>query len=509
MSTTVADGGPYLLGLDAGNTVIKAVLFDVRGRHVAAHAIDGATRKPAAGMVERPIGGLWEDAREAIAGCIARAAIDPRSIVGIGAAGHGNGLYLLGRQGEPLVAVQSLDTRAAGVSTELDGAAGDRLHEISRQRPWPSQTPSLLAWFKRHQPDVYARAGTLQFAKDVLTAHLTGRRVSDISDMSGAGLLRLPEAIYDRELLALYGLADAETLLPDIRLPTDVVGAVTRDAAMATGLAEGTPVVAGYFDVVASALGSGAVQAGTASIVAGSWSINQVLSDTAAQDAHVLMVAAYGPGRFVNMDNSATSAVNVEWYVRNLIERSGHQGDAFAVVNAAIADIRPAPDDPLFHPFLYGGRRGAHQRSGFYGLSGWHAEGHLLRAVLEGVMFEHRRHIGVLQAAGMSFSRVILSGGGARSPHWPQMFADGLGVPVIISESSEPGALGGAIAAAVGVGVYSDEVEAARRMTRPARTFAPTADMKPFYDRRYALWLQLIDAVDPIWRQLVAGAQTQ
>lgn len=500
----MGDGGAYLLGLDAGNTVIKAVLFDVRGRQVAAHAVDGTTYKPAAGMVERPVAELWENARAAIAGCIAAAKIDPKAIAAVGTAGHGNGLYLLDRDGEPLVGVQSLDTRAAGLAAELDAAAGVELHAISLQRPWPSQTPSLLAWFKRHRPEVYARAGTLLFAKDVVTARLTGRHSADISDMSGAGLLRLPESVYDSSLMALYGLADAERLLPELHKPTDVVGTVTQKAAAATGLAAGTPVVAGYFDVVAAALGSGAAEAGAASIVAGSWSINQVLSDAPVRDERVFMAATYGPGRFINMENSATSAVNLEWYVRTLIERGEDSDDTFERVNAAVAAVAPSASDPLFHPFLYGGRLGAHQRGGFYGLAGWHGEGHMLRALYEGVMFEHRRHIGVLASAGASFSRATLAGGGARSPQWAQIFADGLGVPVTVSDADEPGALGAAIAAAIGAGLYGDEIAAARAMTRPARTFAPDTSMRAHYDRRFGLWLKLMDAIDPIWRELAA-----
>src|SRR5690606_19732427 len=99
----------------------------------------------------------------------------------------------------------------------------------------------------------------------------------------------------------------------------EVVGHVTGAAAEATGLAQGTPVVGGLFDVVASALGSGAVGPGAASIVAGSWSINQVFSGAPVVDERVFMVSAYGPGRFVNMENSATSAANLEWYVRTLV----------------------------------------------------------------------------------------------------------------------------------------------------------------------------------------------
>lgn len=501
----MAEGGPWLLGLDAGNTVIKAVLFDQRGRQIAAHGIDGATHKPAPGMVERSVPELWENARAAIAGCIAAAGIDPRDIVAIGTAGHGNGLYLLERDGTPLIGIQSLDSRGAALAAELDQAAGPEIHPISLQRPWPSQTPVLLAWLKRHRPDLYARAGTLLFAKDVLTWNLTGERVCEISDMSGAGLLRLPEASYDTDLLDLYGLGEATALLPPLHEPTSVVGHVTGEAAAATGLAAGTPVVAGYFDVIASALGSGAAGPGAASIVVGSWSINQVLSGAPVRDERVFMVAVCGRDLYANMDNSATSAANLEWYVRQLVERGGHRSDPFGHVNAAVTSVEPARDDPLFHPFLYGGRLGAHQRGGFYGLAGWHSEGHLLRALFEGVMFEHRRHVEVLAEAGVTFSTAALSGGGVRSSLWPQMFADGLGVPVTIAEAQETGALGAAIAAAVGVGLHPDEASAVGTMTRVARRFDPDPAMRAHYDRRYAVWTRLMQAMDPVWRELAAG----
>ena len=498
----MAEKGPFLLGLDAGNTVIKAVLFDEAGRQLAMHGLDGHTRTPRPCHVERDVDELWANASEAIRACIAKAGIEPAQIAAIGTAGHGNGLYLLDREGGALIGIQSLDTRAAALAGELDAENGAAMHAISLQRPWPSQTPVLLAWLKRHQPALYARAGTLLFAKDVVTFRLTGERASEISDMSGAGLLRLPEAVYDDELLALYGLADARVRLPSLRRPTEIVGHVTASAAAATGLCEGTPVVGGYFDVVASALGSGAVGAGAASIVVGSWSINQVFSQTPVRDDRVFMVSAYGDGRYANMENSATSAANLEWYVRTLVERGGHHDDPFALVNDLVEAVTPASNDPLFHPFLYGGRMGAHQRGGFYGLGGWHQESHLLRALFEGVMFEHRRHIEVLGQAGVCFDKAALSGGGSRSRCWPQMFADGLGVTVTVAEARETGALGAAIAAAVGAGIHADEVAGVRAMVRQERSCRPNSGMRAHYDRRYAIWTRLTSAMEPIWKDL-------
>jgi L-xylulokinase len=491
-----------LLGIDVGNTVVKAVLFDLDGRRVATHGVDGVSLKPAPGMVERPISDLWANACEAIAGCLDKAGRPGQRIAAIGLAGHGNGLYLLDHDGEPLVGIQSLDTRAARLAEDLDRRVGQRLHDICLQRPWPAQTPMLLAWLKEHCPDLYARAGTLAFAKDIVSGRLTGARVSEVSDMSGAGLLRLPEARYDADLLSLYGLADAMPLLPPLVQPTDVVGEVTPEAARATGLAAGTPVVAGYFDVIASALGSGAAAAGRASIVLGSWSINQVFADAPMRDPRVFMVCAYGPGRYGSMDNSATSASNLEWYVRTLVERGGHHADPFGHVNAAVATAPIAPDDPMFHPFLYGSRRGAHHRGGFHGLAGWHDEGHLLRALFEGVCFEHRRHVDVLCMAGATIDEVVLTGGGTRSAAWSQMMADCLDRPVILGDEEESGALGAAIAAGIGVALFPDEMAGTAAMTRTRVRLVPDSTRSAVAERRFAVWTRLAAAMEPYWLEL-------
>jgi L-xylulokinase len=494
-----------LLGIDIGNTVVKAVLFDLAGRQVARHGVDGTTLKPAPGMVERPGAELWANAKAAIAGCLA--GTDPARIAAIGLAGHGNGLYLLDQAGKPLLGIQSLDSRAAALAAELDRMAGTELKAVCGQRPWPSQTPTLLAWVRTHRPDVYAQAGTLCFAKDIIGFCLTGQRASDVSDMSGAGLLRLPDAQYDAELLSLYGLADAQPLLPRLCLPTEVVGHVTSASATTTGLREGTPVVAGYFDVVASALGSGAAGTGAASIVLGSWSINQVFASSPSRDPSVFMVAAFGRNRFANMDNSATSAATLEWYVRTLVEREGHEGDAFAQVNALVGQAPMASDDPMFHPFLYGGRHGAHQRGGFYGLADWHDEGHLLRALHEGVAFEHRRHVDTLTGDGESLREVFLSGGGTRSPYWPQMMADVLGLPVRLGRADETGALGGAIAAAVGVGRFASEESAVAAMTEQRALLDPDPARRALHDRRFAVWQRLTAAMEPFWADLAGLGQ--
>lgn len=503
----MADNKTYLLGLDAGNTVIKAVLFDLEGRQVAMSALDGQSFSPEPGHVERGLAELWQNAQEVIRSCLAKAAVDPAAIAAVGCAGHGNGLYLLDRAGDPLLGIQSLDTRAALHAQALDDRSGARLHALTLQKPWPSQTPTLLSWIRTHRPEVYAATGTVMLCKDFITFRLTGERVSEISDMSGCGLLRLPEGRYDPEVLALYGLEGADALLPRLIAPADVAGTVTASAAAATGLKEGTPVVGGYFDVIASALGSGVIRPGEASIIAGTWSVNQVFSDAPVVDPSLFMVSGFAPERFVTIESSATSAANLEWYVRELVERGGHHDDPFGYCNEVVRRVTPAADDPLFHPFLYGSGEGAEFRAGFHGLAGWHGEGHLLRALFEGVVFEHRRHIDTLVSSGVSFEAAVLSGGGSRSPVWPQMFADCLGVPIRVAEAQETGALGAAIGAGIGAGCFASYEKAVAAMTRTARHYWPDPAMKPHYDTRYALYERLAEALRPIWADLAALRQ--
>ncbi len=490
----------YLLGLDAGNTVIKAVLFDRSGRQIAKHALDGQSSTPQPGHVERDLSELWHNACEVVRICIDQAGIEASNIAGIGCAGHGNGLYLLDGDDAPLLGIQSLDTRAAKTAEMLgDGARGDELHALCLQKPWPSQTPTLLAWIKANRPDIYAAAGTVLLCKDFITFKLTGEKVSDISDMSGCGFVSMPACIYDDRLLALYGLEDAARLLPKLIGPSEIAGVISDDIAQETGLAPGTPVVGGLFDVVASALGSGVVRSGQASIIAGTWSINQVLSDAPVVDDGVFMVSGFGDGRFVNIEASATSAANLEWYVREFVERGEHHDDPFGYCNERIAQVAPADDDPLFHPFLYGSGQGAHMRAGFYGLAGWHGEGHMLRALFEGVVFEHRRHIEQLTSAGVDFGDAVLSGGGSRSPVWPQMFADCLGKTMTVAACEETGALGAAIAAGRGSGLFDSLDEGVAAMTSARKIFTPDPSMHAHYQRRYQIFRDLTANMGSFW----------
>lgn len=502
--------GNYLLGLDAGNTVIKAVLFDRSGRELAYAAAEGHSRMPRPGHVERELGELWSNATAVIRACIEKSGIAAHQIAAIGCAGHGNGLYALDRAGEPLAGIQSLDTRASGLADELqETGRGDITYSISKQRPWPSQTPTLLAWLKRHDAVLFGRIGTVLLCKDFITNRLTGERVSDVSDMMGCGLVNVAERRYDRRIMDAYGLGDCMDFLPRLVESDAVAGRVTPEAARLTGLAEGTPVVGGLFDVIASAIGSGVTRTGAASIIAGTWSINQVIVDRPELDAPIFMSSSFDRTRYMAMENSATSAANLEWMVREFFADGEGDISPFDLCCDLAASVEPSLAAPFYLPFLYGAQTDGNARAGFYGVAGWHGKAHLMRAVLEGVAFGHRWHIERLRAANARFDEAVLSGGGSRSKVWPQIFADVLGVPVSIARSRETGALGAAIAAGTGVGLFADYEAGAASMVAIERHYRPDPSLSDLYEARYRVYRDISEAMTPIWKRMAAlGAAT-
>ncbi|WP_068115964.1 FGGY-family carbohydrate kinase [Tropicimonas marinistellae] len=492
----------YLLGLDAGNTMVKAALFAPDGSTVAVASCNSATRQPAAHCVERCPGGLWQAAAGAIRDCIEKAGVTPGAIRAVGAAGHGNGLYLLDRAGAPLLGIQSMDSRAESLATEMAAQFGERIAAAAHTRPWPAMTPVLLAWLARETPEIVEDAGHALLCKDVVVQGLTGRIGSDMSDLAGCGLLALPGLDYDDDLLDLYGIGGLRRLLPERAESQEVVGRVTAAASAASGLAEGTPVVAGLFDVLASALGAGTARVGEASIVAGSWSINQTFARRLPAVPRALLATVLGRDVWVSCEASPTSAANLEWFVQNFIasEADAKGTTPYALCNKLAAAADPAAEEPpVFHPYLYAGPvPGA--RGGFNALGSWHSRADMVRALFEGVAFNHRAHFAVLDPE-RSITEATLSGGAAKSPLWAQIFADSLNMKIRIADCEETGARGAAMAAGIGAGLFSSYPEAASALAATRTELAPYPIATARLDTRYARWLAYLEALKAAWAQ--------
>ncbi len=502
--------GRYLLGLDNGNTVCKAALFDLRGRelHTASRRID--TQQPQPGWTERDMHTLWRETAGVIHDLIAWAGIEAREIAGVGCTGHGNGAYLLDKHGQPLRnGIQSLDTRAAAL---LDEWLAHEVHTRAFPHIWQNfyagQVPVLLAWLKRYEPETYTRIGSVLLCKDYINFCLTGEQATDYTDMGTTALLRVPEKTYSRDLLELYGIPEIYDALPRLASSAEVIGTVTHQAAEASGLMPGTPVVAGMIDIDAGAIGVGVNHARQACLIAGSWSINEVIADQPVTSPDLFLTAPFAdPARWLVVEANTAGATNLDWFVRNFCAEDRQEAErrgasVFDVCGEQVAGVPVTDSVPVFHPFLYGSNVQATARAGFYGLVGWHTRAHVLRALYEGVVFGHLAHVERLRNAGADFDTARLTGGGARSAVWSQMFADVLNVPVEVTDSYESGTRGVALAAGIGAGIYADYAEAAEQSVSLVRTHEPDATHHQVYMERYGHYRTLEAAMREPWRKL-------
>lgn len=179
-----------LLGIDAGNTMIKAVLFSLDGRVLSVAGRAGATHQPRPGYAERPIEAMWHDVTGAINDCLQQAGDAGRRVIAVGAAGHGNGLYALDHRQQPVIGIQSIDSRADGLVRELERQGRrEAIYQRSLQPPWSAATPVLMSWLKRHDAARYHRIAHVLCAKDVISHFLCGSLTGDYSDAAGAGLI--------------------------------------------------------------------------------------------------------------------------------------------------------------------------------------------------------------------------------------------------------------------------------------------------------------------------------
>lgn len=498
--------GPCLLGIDNGLTVTKAVVFAADGRVLAVARRRLPQIMPRPRHVERDMAALWQATAEAVAEAVGKSG-RAADIAAVAATAHGDGLYLLDAARQPLGhGILSLDSRAGDVVAgwQADGTAAAALARTG-QLPHASAPAALLAWLRDHDPARFGRIAHVLACKDWLRFCLTGQIGTDLTEAS-TSFTDVATQGYAPDILPLFGLGALAPALPPVARPDAVVGQVSAQAAALTGLRPGTPVVAGLHDVTASALGIGGHGAGRVAIVAGTYSINETVSAAPKVDARWFCRNGLRIGEWNNMAISPASAANYDWFLDTLCGGDRQAAEAagrgfHAEIAPEIAAALARPSSLLFHPYLFGSPHGAMASAGFLGLRGWHDRGDMLRAVIEGIAFNHRLHVDALRD-GFAPQHALLTGGISRNPLFAQIFADVLAMPVTVTETEEAAAWGAALCAGAGVGLFASPEADPRDLTALGRTYHPDTARSAALAERYALHGEIAQALAPLWPRI-------
>ena len=491
-----------LIAHDLGTTGNKATLHSGDGRIVASITQAYGTAYRRGGVVEQDPQDWWDAVCSATRELLARTGTAASAIDGTALSGQMMGVVLVGADGRPTrPSIIWADTRSHEQCDRLNAAVGaEHGYEILGHRLNPTYSLSKLMWVREHEPDAFGAAEKMCLAKDYIVYRLTGVLATDPSDASSTNAYDQGAGTWSDELLAAADLP--RQLFPDVVASTTVVGHVTAEAAAATGLHPGTPVVMGGGDGPMAAVGVGVVEEADgayAYLGSSSW-----ISFTAAApvlDLPEMRTMTFNhvvPDRYVPTATMQAGGGSLGW-VTDLLAGQDEPGRFDRLIGAA-ADVEAATEDLFFLPYLLGERSpywNPAARGAFVGIGRHHGPDHLTRAVLEGVAFNLATCIDAFRERGQRIDRVDAIGGGAASATWLQILADVWGCTVRRrSVVEEANSLGAAITAGVGVGVFAD-FSVARQLSEVVSVFEPDSGAHDAYRASHGRFVDAYGRLEP------------
>lgn len=496
-----------ILAHDLGTTGDKATLVDDRGAVVAAVTEHYPVDFGADGRAEQHPEHWWAAFCRATAALLERSGVAPSAVAGVSFSGQMMGVVPVDHAGEPVrPAIIWADTRSVGECREIAvRTSSERVYAITGHRLNASYSLSKIAWFRRREPSAFARTSRVLQAKDFVAARLTGVQVTDPSDASGTDAYDQATGDWSDELLAAADVP--RSLLPEIVPSTTVIGTVTAEAAAATGLLAGTPVVIGGGDGPTAALGAGVVgpeDGAYAYLGSSSWvsvSAPRPLHDPSMRSMTFNHVV---PGMFVPTATMQAGGAALGW-VADLLAPG--EADAIPTLLALAARARASDDGLFFLPHLLGERSpywNPDARGAFIGARMGTGRAEFVRAVLEGVAFTLGSGLDAFTENGVEVASVSAIGGAAASDLLLQLFADTWGVPVSgRSLVDEANALGAAVVGGVGVGLF-DGFDIARSLSTTREPHVPDAAAHDRARRAHGVFTELYRRLEPVFEH-VAG----
>lgn len=500
----------YLIGMDIGTSGTKTVLFDLEGNTLCSKTVEYPLYQPKNGWAEQEPEDWWNAAAETLRAVTA--GIDSSEIAGVGLSGQMHGLVMLDSDGNVIrPSIIWCDGRTAEECAEITQLVGaGRLLAITANPALAGFTASKIMWVKKHEPENYDKCCHILLPKDYIRYKLTGEFATEVSDASGMQLLDIKNRCWSGEVLTKLEIAPE--LLAKVYESPEVTGKITAQAEQMTGLKKGTPVCGGAGDNAAAAVGTGVVADGKAFTTIGTSGVVY---------AHTSQMAIDPKGRV----HTFCCAVPGEWHVMGVTQGAGLSlrwfRDAFCSEEKETAKQmgedpyylldREAEQAPigchklLYLPYLMGERTphlDPNARGVFFGLSAMHQKRDLLRAVMEGVTYSLRDCLDILKGMNASVSDMAACGGGGASPFWRQMLADVYGCPVSTVTSKEGPALGAAILAGAGAGIYSSVQEGCSASVRRKTLCNPQEENTKAYEKIYQIYQGLYPALKSSYTKL-------
>jgi len=450
----------HFIGIDVGTTGTRAVIVDEQGRVIASATAEHAPfASPQTGWAEQDPRDWWRAAGEAVRSVLSRASVASDSILAVGLTGQMHGAVLLDERSEVLrPAIIWCDQRTGRQCQEITAKVGaKRLIELTANPAVTGFTLPKVLWVREREPEVWARVRTILLPKDYIRWCLTGERATDVSDASGTLLFDVQARRWSSAMAA--ALEIDERLLPPAFESQEFVGKVSGEGSKATGLKQGTRVVAGAGDQAAGAVGLGVVRPGAVSATIGTSGVVFAATDRPALDppgrVHTFCHAV--PGRWHVMGVTQGAGLSLRWFRDQFGAGTNDIRDPYERLTAEAARIPPGSDGLLWAPYLMGERTphlDPDARAALVGLTASHTRAHVIRAILEGVAFSLRDTLTIFAEMNLPVETIRLGGGGARSPLWRQIQAEIYGHTVELVEAEEGAAYGAALLAGVGCGAW-------------------------------------------------------
>ncbi len=495
----------YVIGIDIGTSGTKTVLFDELGAVVSSSTVEYPMYQPQNGYAEQDPADWYNASVATVKNVIENSGIKSEDIVGIGLSGQMHGLVMLDENGEVIRnSIIWCDQRTEKEVAEMNEKVGrEKLIEITANPALTGWTAAKILWVKNNEPENYAKCKHILLPKDYIRYKLTGVFATEVSDASGMQLLDVPNRCWSHELCETLGIDIS--MLAKVYESCEVTGYVTSEISEITGLSEGTPVVGGAGDNAAAAVGTGVVCDGKAFTTIGTSGVVFAHTSKISVDpkGRVHTCCAAVPGCWHIMGVVQSAGLSLKWFRDNFCQAEKDTAalmgvDPYYLMDKEAETVPIGANRLLYLPYLMGERTphlDPNARGMFFGLSAIHTKKDMLRAVMEGVTYALRDSVEICREMGINVADMMACGGGGTSSLWRQMLADQYGCSVKTASSKEGPALGVAILALVGAGVYSSVPEACEKIVKTDKIQEPIAENVEVYEKYFSLYDEIYPAV--------------